>query len=172
MAKIVRRKTESFPQADSLDRIVDLLVVCQQKKMDADLLAAEFGIVQRQAIYYYTAANYLDLAYLSGGWMRPTEDGRKILALPENDRVAAIGHIVLSQPVFSDVAQMYMEQGHMPEESEIASLIQSADSAVNQTTANRRAKTVKSWIEKIQEVAPEVLESIADQGNSPTTNKM
>ena len=66
-----------FPQADDMDKVVDILQLAQRGTVDPDQLVEIFGFVPRQADYYRNAARYLLFIGKDG---KITSNGARLLA--------------------------------------------------------------------------------------------
>lgn len=154
--------SNSFPQADSLPRLLDVLAAaCHSPKLDESVLAESFGITPRQAAYYYSAANYVGLTYKRGGWIKPTVEGDAVNRIPEQqDRRTAVFAMILKLPVFEDVARSLAEFGEMPPLFLVTEWVATEDRKVNPITASRRAETALNWIRSIRDEAPDQIEAL------------
>jgi hypothetical protein len=159
------RASNSFPQADSLNRLLHVLHAAHEiRNLDEGVLAERFGVTPRQGAYYYSAAVYVGLVYKRGGWIKPTSAGEAMCKLPDEARQAVMFDMILELPVFCEAACHLANHGFAPDAADVAEWVRAEDSAVNEVTAARRAETVLSWVGGIQARAPETIEALAQQG--------
>lgn len=152
-----------FPQADSLGRVLDVIAAsCSGPRVDEEELGRIFGITARQGFYYANAAVWLGMTYKIGGWIRPTGLGCRINGMDdEADRLGCLAEAVVGKPVFAEAARHLAAFGELPDLAAVTSWVRAEDNKVNDQTAQRRAQTVVSWIGKIHEQSPEVIEALA-----------
>lgn len=152
----------AFPQADSLPRLLDVLAAAAHSpRLDEAVLAEQFSVTQRQGSYYASAATYCGLVYKRGGYIKPTVAGDRINGIADQaERRAAVFDIVLTLPVFSEVALHVAEHGCPPDAADVTQWVRTEDAKVNHTTAARRAETALAWIAMVHRERPEKLEEL------------
>jgi hypothetical protein len=153
----------SFPQADSLPRLLDVLALAAyQPKVDESVIAEQFGLSARQGAYYFSAAAYVGLVYKRGGWIKPTPDGARINAMSDHvEQRSAVFDMVVQLAVFSQAARHLSGFGELPPLEEVSQWVRDEDQKVNDTTASRRANTVLSWIEMVHAECPQTIDCLS-----------
>ncbi len=141
-----------FPQADSFERVIDLVAALVEKPRTLDDFTQSYGFDERQSSYYFAAASYLGLAT-----SQTTIDGKKVLVPTplgnstfrgtRESRNLALAKLILSHDSFARVFIEFVNMGVMPPNEDIEkSLYSSPDfEFYGDSTVRRRIKTVKSW---------------------------
>ena len=139
----------SFPQANSIERLIDLLRQFKSKggSLDTNEITDLQGFSKRQANYYADAGCYLGLI----GKPQPTiyqlsQVGQKMLAMGQRRRYLELVRLTLRYSVFYDAFQIYLNNGTLPDKNTVANLIQGVDRSLSNYTCKRRASTVLSWL--------------------------
>ena len=156
-ATLVGEPDPSFPQADSLPRVINLMERLQKAPLAPGDITHEYGFTPRQTSYYTTAGRYLGLIERTGSGVQTryalTKEGEQILKLPYSERQLALCRQILRHPVFFKTAKQRLVTGQLPAKKEVAALMQQCgllhvDSI---ETRLRRASTVLSWVNWIFE---------------------
>lgn len=142
-----------FPQANDLDKVIDIIMNWSQGLTTKEAITQFFEFDIRQADYYANAAVYLGLL------ARRTEQGQFVLT-SEGNRLAQymsrglrnefLFRQMIRKPVFHEVFSVLedvgLDAGSISTET-IATIIQKHTiKDCNDTTAKRRASTVKKWL--------------------------
>jgi hypothetical protein len=137
-----------FPQADSHNRLVDLLTfLCESReKRDDNDIASYLEVHPRQARYYADALCFFGLARLSGGYRLPTKLGREIIDLPFLVTLERIAQLIFERSIFSEAAAYERNFGELPSVDLVTAWILNENPELNSTTSRRRAQTVLSWV--------------------------
>lgn len=138
-----------FPQANDLDKVVDLVMLIEGDIRTKSEIADSFEFDERQADYYANAARYLGLVDRYGSEFQLTAQGREFLGI---ETLASRTHFLLSQmlrrPALRQAIQ-HLEYRKMNVERisdhEIAGIIE-ANTDLSGSTPGRRASTVRSWM--------------------------
>lgn len=142
-----------FPQADSFEKVIDLVAILLEEPQTVEDLATHFSFDPRQSDYYYNAAKYLGLAGSvrdqgTGTEFRyATTRAQEIFAKPYLEKYRGLASLVLSiQPV----ARTYIawtETGQMPEIKDVAAFFRDSQLAgdLSRSTIERRSATIRSW---------------------------
>ncbi len=143
-----------FPQANDLDKIVDLAALIEQNPADKRTIAAHFEFDERQGDYYANAAVYLGLAEREAGGFVLTDLGRRFIA---NRSLAVRNELLVEQmlkrPVFREVLVSALSQDmkiNLIPRGEIAAKIRQYTN-LSGNTPWRRASTVERWLAWIQQ---------------------
>ena len=148
-------RTYPFPQADSSSRILDTLDLVCAGPIDDEGIAKAMGVTPRQGAYYSNGAAFIGIVRDSGGYWRPTAQGRGIFEMDDaDDRRSALSAMILALPVFDKAAEHVAYVEEMPPVDEIVDWIMAREPDLNEVTATRRANTVHSWVSDIWERDP------------------
>lgn len=147
----------TFPQADSLDRVVSLCkLLLQHRELDKFTIAKYFTFDSRQGDYYANAACYLGLAEKKSRASQTfslTEAGRSLLSMPQKERTLELMRRIIRQGPFRATLESYMSRGgRFPDRDEIVRYMKASKvQRINITTMRRRASTVRSWVKWVLE---------------------
>lgn len=141
MAK--KTKVATFPQADNLDLVINVLRhIGKNKASNALKVASSFGLTQRQGSYYISALSWLGLVSLDDDKMfRLTDAGRRLYYSNKNQKISYIFKYTMSNPVFAKVftrkkvTKTDMRKAKMHKLSE--------------STQKRRIATARAWNQRI-----------------------
>ncbi len=138
-----------FPQADDLDKVIDLLSMLEGGPATKVQVAEHFEFDERQGDYYGNAATYLGLVHRSINGFALTPTGVSLINLPErNRRTRELITAMLSQPSFRDVFIEWAALGlgeEFPSKAVVAEII-ARHSTLGMSTPSRRAGTVLAWL--------------------------
>lgn len=143
-----------FPQADSFERVVDLLSQLTIGVLTKDEITEKYQFKARQTDYYTRAGKYLGLIdqYIDpitqDITFKLTEDGQQLLKQKHKQKTLGLIQKILEHRVFHDAFQK-LRMGRKPTKEEISSLISSNVGNIGGETIPRRASTVRGWIEWI-----------------------
>lgn len=148
-ATILPEPDVPFPQANSVDRVVDATkMIRDHGYLSAKDLAFCLSVEPRQGDYYGNACRYLGLAEaepgVTGRVFKITDKGQKLLDKNPRDQIVLLIELVSQHDVFNRFMQDYLERG-VPQKKSIAEyLVCNRD--LSESTAERRAETVLSWL--------------------------
>lgn len=143
-----------FPQANSFERVVNLVELIAQQPMSKEEIAEVYDFHPRPADYYANAACYLGLMELADAHYQLTPRGEKAIAQPRRDgRNAALLRALAARQVFRQALEMSLQRGTVAETHEIAAAIEGL--GLGAATARRRASTVARWIQWALDVVAE-----------------
>jgi hypothetical protein len=143
----------TFPQADSFNRIVDLLSILFEQELTREEITAKYEFDLRQTDYYITACVYLGLVEridINGErGCSLTKEAKDIMSLHYKQKNMALIKKLFERPVFKKSFGFILENNRIPEKHEICTIMTNSNLPINQTTINRRSSTVKSWLDWI-----------------------
>ena len=151
-----------FPQADSLERLVNFceLLYFKTEDLTNNKITELYGFDKRQTDYYYNAGCYLGLIQKVKTSDRAiafelTNKGKNIFQLPLSQRNLEIIKLILSFRVFNESFKAYLENGAPPTKEYLVKIMKNVHLArnINETTMKRRASTIRSWLNWILESA-------------------
>lgn len=153
-----------FPQADKLDRVINLCeLLLNSGSLTSQEVTEKYGFDKRQTDYYFNAGRYLGLVRkirIDGNTeFELTEKGKIIFKQPIISRNIRIIELILSFEVFHKSLQLYLLQSEPPSIKDIICIMKNVElrKSMNKTTMERRAGTVRGWINWILESCNEVI---------------
>ncbi len=146
---VVREQTDiPFPQADDMDKVIDILRLSQRGFVRHDQLVAVFGFVPRQAAYYQNATRYLGLVDNNG---QLTATGKRLLS--ERYRINRTEQILkqmLARPALRELLLLLEQRAFDVTKIEIeeieSAIARYRPGEFTQETLNRRATTIRNWL--------------------------
>lgn len=152
----------SFPQADRMSRIVNLIELLNEKPMTKQDITSEYAFDERQTNYYTDAGRYLGLiekGHDENGniLFRLSTRGRHILGLEYKERQLAIVTQILEHKVFNETLKLHLQYGEMPDKQTIIRIMKEANlyNIEADSTYLRRSSTVVGWINWILGIVEE-----------------
>ena len=141
-----------FIQADSMDRIINLLENLHNNPMTANEIAELMDFELRQSDYYFNAGKYLGL------FEKKTEDRQKIVTLTNlgtkvyklnyKQRQLKLVSLILEHQIFADLFDLVIENGVIPER-DIVEIYMKKYNVCGEKVMERRASSVQGWLEWI-----------------------
>jgi hypothetical protein len=150
-----------FPQADSFKRVINICELLDDQNLSRDDITELYAFDARQTNYYTDAARYLGLVEKVREDGRPlyklSDKGHKILKMGYKQRQLAYCACVLSHGVFADTLSAYFETGVMPQKQDIVQIMKNSNlyHMNSDSTYERRASTIKGWVNWIVELINE-----------------
>jgi uncharacterized protein DUF6997/uncharacterized protein DUF6996 len=145
-----------FPQADSFNRVVDLLTQLHASGgMSQEEITTNHAFDRRQTQYYTNAGRYLGLidsrrSREEGVTYSLTPRAAAIMARQPAARNLALVETILEHRVFNETVRLYLAQAGRPDINQVIEIMRSAELGLDQegnTTIPRRAQTVLSWVD-------------------------
>ena len=138
-----------FPQANDLDRVVDLVQLVSAGTITKMEISDFFEFDERQADYYANAAAYLGFVQRSERGFSLTEEGDSFLKLAGvTQRTRTLVKQMLRRPSLRASVSLLAGRNfnlHSINDAEIAEIVQRTTSLTG-TTPSRRASTVRQWL--------------------------
>ncbi len=139
----------AFPQANDLDKVVDLADLAAEAPRTKAEIAEAFGFDERQGDYYGNAGCYL-------GLLRRTDEGFAIAPAGESfhrlrsrpARTIALLEAMLAVPSLREALRLLAERRFRAEKiaaGELAEVVREA-TGLGASTPERRASTVRAWL--------------------------
>ncbi len=138
-----------FPQADSFNRIIGIADLIDSKINTANSIAEEYEFDVRQGNYYLAAAKYLGIIDRTNNEYLLTPLGFAIINLDMKSRNEKLIEAILKHKVFYNSYKYYIENKKIPSKEQIIKFMKEYTDILNHETLNRRASTVRGWIEWI-----------------------
>lgn len=151
--EIIPEPTISFPQADKMTRIINLMELLYDKPMTPEDITTEYAFTRRQTTYYTDAAIYLDLVQKKETEENPilytlSETGQKIMKMEYRGRQLAIIKQIVEHKVFYEVAKLQLQNNQRPTKKEIIKIMKQSNlyNIEKESTFERRSSTISRWI--------------------------
>jgi hypothetical protein len=145
-----------FPQADSFERVIDLLTQLRGAGgvLTQDYITSNYEFDLRQTQYYTNAARYLGLVEWrsskgQGVTYGLTGRGAEIMSRPPRERNLALVECILERKVFHQTLKLYLERGERPANEQVVELMRPVRPELKGKTLGRRAQTVVLWADWI-----------------------
>lgn len=137
------------PQADNLERVIDLAQRLSEGPMTKNQISNTYGFHPRQSDYYANAAGYLGLARRNGpaSW-ESTALGRTVFSLGFKERNLELIRAVLAQASIRLGYKHFVRTNEVPNKEEAVSIISEAEdlSKISGSTIPRRVSTLRGWV--------------------------
>lgn len=137
------------PQADNLERVIDLAERLSKGPMTKDQISDTYGFHARQSDYYANAAGYLGLARRNGpsSW-ESTELNRRIFELGFKERNLELIRAVLAQASIRLGYQHFLQTDEIPSKEEALTMISDTEGLlrISGSTIPRRVSTLRGWV--------------------------
>lgn len=140
-----------LPQADSFSKVIGTLELLGNGATTANEIAEEFEFDSRQGKYYIDALRYLGLVVKDDifGKYRLSPYGFALINYDVKGRNKELILFILKHKPFYDVYKYYLENDELPSKEFIKNVINKYITNMSEKTVNRRASTIKGWIEWI-----------------------
>ncbi|MFN0175222.1 MAG: type II restriction enzyme [Saprospiraceae bacterium] len=150
---IVPEPETPFPQADSFERVIDLMgLLANAGTLPYDFLTENYDFADRQTSYYVAAGRYLGLVDSLGARQAAlTSKGQKLMQSTFKEKNMGFIRSILSHEVFNRCMKLYLEKAAPLSQEEIVGIMRDCslrgiDSPV---TYGRRAQTIRAWLDWI-----------------------
>ena len=133
------------PQADDIDKIMDLPLKIADKINTSNLLAKRYVFDLRQSNYYLEATEILGLASRRKEKYRLTDDGEKYILMDHPERKLMLIRKMIVAPIVSHViAEIILSDKKVLTRDGLEAVIKES-SKVGGSTVSRRAQTLIAW---------------------------
>lgn len=160
--RVIEEPNISFPQANSMSRIVNLAELLNERPMTKQDITSEYAFDERQTNYYADAGRYLDLIDKSrdsdGNILFTLSDcGKHIMSLEYRERQLALVGQIVKHKVFHETLKLHLQYGEMPGKQTIIRMMKEANlyRVEADNTFTRRASTVVGWVNWILSIIEE-----------------
>ncbi len=140
-----------LPQADSFSKVIGVLELINNDVHTANDIAQELEFDARQGKYYIDALRYLELVKKSDkfGEYELAPLGDTIANMDVKTRNEKIIELILKHKPFYDTYKYYIDNEEIPDREIIKNNIRKYISNMSEETVNRRASTIRGWIQWI-----------------------
>lgn len=143
----------SFPQADRMSRIVNLMELLHERPMTKQDITSEYAFDERQTNYYTDAGRYLGLVEKGydadgGTFFQLSACGRRTMELEYKERQLAIAAQILRHKAFRKTLELCLQCGEMPDKQTIVRIMKQSNlyRVEAESTYFRRSSTIIGWI--------------------------
>lgn len=150
---LVQEPDISFPQADRMSRIVNLVELLNEKPMTKQDITSEYAFDERQTNYYTDAGRYLgliDKTHDEDGniLFQLSSCGHRIMGLEYKERQLALVTQILMHKVFNETLKLHLQCGEMPDKQTIIQIMKRSNlyRVEADSTYLRRSSTVVGWV--------------------------
>lgn len=150
---LVQEPDISFPQADRMSRIVNLIELLNEKPMTKQDITSEYAFDERQTNYYTDAGRYLgliDKTHDEDGniQFQLSACGHRIMGLEYKERQLALVTQILMHKVFNETLKLHLQCGEMPNKQTIIQIMKRSNlyRVEADSTYLRRSSTVVGWV--------------------------
>ncbi len=150
---LVQEPDISFPQADCMSRIVNLIELLNEKPMTKQDITSEYAFDERQTNYYTDAGRYLgiiDKTHDGDGniLFQLSACGHRIMGLEYKERQLALVTQILMHKVFNETLKLHLQCGDMPDKQTIIQIMKCSNlyRVEADSTYLRRSSTVVGWV--------------------------
>lgn len=152
-SKHITKKGIPFPQADSFERVINVVELLHGKEsVSKDFFTEYYQFDPRQSDYYLNAAIFIGLITKdkskSRSSYRLSTLGKKILQLPYKQRQIVLIQQILTDQIFIDSLKIVFDSGKFPTKEHLVSVMSKSKiyNMFSEITMKRRASTVDSWL--------------------------
>ena len=151
----------SFPQANSMSRIINLIELLNEKPMTKQDITSQYAFDERQTNYYTDAGRYLGLVEKVRNkeeiWFMLSQLGRYVMNLGYKERQLAIVTQILKHKVFRETLKLHLQSGEMPDIRTVVRIMKEANlyHVEADSTYIRRSSTIVGWINWILSIIEE-----------------
>ena len=140
-----------FPQADSFSKLLETLELIDLGFNTAIEISEKLEFNKRQGKYYIDALRYLNFVEKDNklGRYRLTNAGKLVLISKVKLKNRIIIEQILAHKPFHEVYMYYYVNGVLPNKECIKGILKDNVPELSNETINRRASTIKSWIQWI-----------------------
>ncbi|MBQ4105213.1 MAG: type II restriction endonuclease [Clostridia bacterium] len=138
-----------FIQANSMDRIINLLENMYDNPMTNQQIAELMDFLPRQSDYYFNAGRYIGL------FEKKTEDkqvvtqltalGNRVFKLNYKERQLKLVSLILEHKIFAHFFDTVIDNGELPDQTDIEKMMRDLK-VCNEPQINRRANSVYGWL--------------------------
>ena len=145
------QSTVPLPQADSFSKVIGTLELINNDVCTANDIADELEFDSRQGKYYIDALRYLDLVQYGekvGGY-KLTPNGFALVNMDVKERNEKLIESIIKHKPFYDTYKYYLDNEELPSREQIKATIKKYIFDMSDETVNRRASTIRGWIQWI-----------------------
>lgn len=140
-----------LPQADSFSKVIGTLELINNDVCTANDIATELEFDARQGKYYIDALRYLELVQRGDkvGEYKLTPNGFALVNMDIKTRNEKMIELIIKHKPFYDTYKYYLTNEEIPSRETIKETIRKYIPEMADETVNRRASTIRGWIQWI-----------------------
>lgn len=140
-----------LPQADSFSKVIGALELVNNDVNTANDIANELEFDSRQGKYYIDALRYLELVQKGDkfGEYKLSPQGFVLVSVDIKTRNEKMIELILKHKPFYEVYKYYIENEELPSREFVKDIIRKYIPNMAEETVNRRASTIRGWIQWI-----------------------
>lgn len=140
-----------LPQADSFSKVIGTLELINNEICTANDIATELEFDTRQGKYYIDALRYLELVQRGDkvGEYKLTPNGFALINMDIKMRNEKMIELIIKHKPFYDTYKYYLANEEIPSREKIKETIKKYIPNMADETVNRRASTIRGWIQWI-----------------------
>ena len=146
---VVQEPDVPFPQADSIERLINLCELMKDgTSYDKNEIAETYGFNVRQSDYYANAGRYLGLIQKEkNSTYSLSRLGKQIFHLPLRNRNIRIAELIICHKPFRDTLLEYIKEGNNPPKEKVMAILMQCQLYNNpEKSYFRRSSTILNWI--------------------------
>ncbi|HSH50540.1 MAG TPA: hypothetical protein VK982_02345 [Bacteroidales bacterium] len=142
-----------FPQANSLERVIDLLSLLYEERLERTEITELYDFTSRQTDYYCNIGRYLGLIKKvrekDGIYYFLSERGQHIMSLPYRRKYLSIFEVIFEHGPFNEGFLWWIKQGKTISVEQVVELIEKYGHSLSESTKYRRAESLIAWLGSI-----------------------
>ncbi|MBT7073829.1 MAG: hypothetical protein HN922_02850 [Anaerolineae bacterium] len=147
--KVEKEPVCPYPQANDLDKIIDLITFLDSGERNKEKIAEYFEFNERQGDYYGNAGRYLGFLKKDNARFKLTKLGKAFVEIRSpSEKTTVIIKQLLKRPTFRKAIQNLFDKNYKLDKinnTEISSIIAN-NTILTGSTPARRASTVRKWL--------------------------
>lgn len=140
-----------YPQADSFERVINLIELCGKRALSKEDIASNYDFVDRQVNYYTQAAMFLGMVKKDDSTRNPryflTPKGEAFLRKPHVDKQLELVEAMSKDKTIRACILESLKRGRVVEANFIVAQMQENNIPLGNTTIGRRARTIRGWVQ-------------------------
>lgn len=139
-----------YPQADSFERVINLIELCALQPLTPDAIAANYDFTMRQVDYYTNAARFIGMlekqSLPSGIYYSLSTRGSSLATLSHREKQIALVKALAEDMTIRTCILESIRRRKLVERSYIESAMRKNGLQLVETTIKRRAQTIEKWV--------------------------
>jgi hypothetical protein len=141
-----------IPQANDVDKIVELIFKIKEGINNHRDVAEYFKFAQRQSAYYREAAEALGLVNKKDGEYFLTEIAEELIQLPVEQRNFFISNLLAGFPLVKQSLAILKRKGKLDNQELETLVIKNTPKEISDSTVYRRLQSLRAWLKWISKV--------------------
>lgn len=146
---IIWGSPNTFPQANNIESLINLIGVSEENLRDFSFVRKHIGVTtDRQVSYYISALKFLGII---DDQKRYTDVGNNLKAKTGYVFRLDLCDLITAKWPFKELYEKEVARGLAVRQSEISNMILESNRHMSTATADRRASTVRKWLDWVEE---------------------